>query len=311
VYGFDTFYTCFVFGFLGVYVIVTQNGTCEVGELKAVKYDQLQRYKLLETIVYWEGELSTKHLCEYFGIQRQQASRDIQTYIKSFAPSNLEYDASKRRYVATENFTACFIDSDIRSYLQLISQHKDGCLFVGKKAVTEVSLEYQQLNSELFKRLLYACTKKRNVTIDYRTLEKPEKTESVISPHTIFFLDGQWLLRAFCFTTNSFRNFNLTLFFATPMLMDSTTYVAKETDDGWNTTANINVTPDPRLTAVQKRIVEKEFSMDYGSLLINAKVCLIPMILNELGIDVNVYQPDPLSQKIIVENLNAIKRWVF
>ncbi|MDC2887907.1 hypothetical protein [Psychrosphaera algicola] len=82
-------------------------------------------------------------------------------------------------------------------------------------------------------------------------------------------------------------------------------------DDDWNTLVNINVIPDPRLSAVQKLVVENEFDMEFGSLLINTRVCFIPYLFKQLNIDVNITHPDPTEQKIVIENLNAIKRWVF
>jgi hypothetical protein len=38
-------------------------------------WEVLMRYRLIEIIALWEGRLTTNHLCNSFGIARQQASK--------------------------------------------------------------------------------------------------------------------------------------------------------------------------------------------------------------------------------------------
>ncbi len=61
-------------------------------EIAAVRWDLALRYRLIETVAWWEGRLTTGHLMQSFGISRQQASKDINSYIAEYAPKNLEYD---------------------------------------------------------------------------------------------------------------------------------------------------------------------------------------------------------------------------
>ena len=56
------------------------------------RWDLLLRYRYIEIIALWEGRLTTRHLCETFGIGRQQASKDINTYLRKVGPDNLVYD---------------------------------------------------------------------------------------------------------------------------------------------------------------------------------------------------------------------------
>ena len=65
-------------------------------QLKQVRWDLALRYRLIETVVWWEGRLTTGHLIQSFGISRQQASKDINTYINEHAPENLTYDKQIR-----------------------------------------------------------------------------------------------------------------------------------------------------------------------------------------------------------------------
>ena len=60
------------------------------------RWEQLLRYRFIEIVAMWEGRLTTRHLCDVFGIGRQQASKDINNYKRSIGPGNLEYDPIAR-----------------------------------------------------------------------------------------------------------------------------------------------------------------------------------------------------------------------
>ena len=64
--------------------------------MSTLRWEQLLRYRFIEIIVLWEGRLTTRHLCEVFGIGRQQASKDINNYKRTIGPGNLEYDSQQK-----------------------------------------------------------------------------------------------------------------------------------------------------------------------------------------------------------------------
>ncbi|MBN0259603.1 WYL domain-containing protein, partial [Pseudomonas aeruginosa] len=40
--------------------------------IESVRWDLALRYRLIETVAWWEGRLTTNHLIQSFGISRQQ-----------------------------------------------------------------------------------------------------------------------------------------------------------------------------------------------------------------------------------------------
>nr|WP_289933796.1 hypothetical protein [Pseudomonas aeruginosa] len=78
--------------------------------IESVRWDLALRYRLIETVAWWEGRLTTNHLMQSFGISRQQASKDINSYISKYAPKNLEYDKHLKGYVPSRHFKPLFID---------------------------------------------------------------------------------------------------------------------------------------------------------------------------------------------------------
>ena len=85
-------------------------------EIESVRWDLALRYRLIETVVWWEGRLTTGHLMQSFGISRQQASKDINSYITDYAPKNLEYDKHLKGYVPSRHFKPLFIDDSASAY---------------------------------------------------------------------------------------------------------------------------------------------------------------------------------------------------
>ena len=78
--------------------------------ISQVRWDLALRYRLIETIAWWEGRLTTGHLMQSFGISRQQASKDINTYLNEHAPKNLTYDRHLKGYKPSQQFQPLFID---------------------------------------------------------------------------------------------------------------------------------------------------------------------------------------------------------
>jgi predicted DNA-binding transcriptional regulator YafY len=89
------------------------------------RWDLLLRYRLIETVAYWEQRLTTNHLMHAFGIGRQQASRDINAYLKDLAPGNLVYDTKLKGYRPTEGFTPKFTRCSPDEYLHLLATQSD------------------------------------------------------------------------------------------------------------------------------------------------------------------------------------------
>ena len=53
------------------------------------RWEQLLRYRYIELIALWEGRLTTRQLCETFGIGRQQANKDLTSYRRGLTRGDL------------------------------------------------------------------------------------------------------------------------------------------------------------------------------------------------------------------------------
>lgn len=195
-------------------------------EIESVRWDLALRYRLIETVVWWEGRLTTNHLMQSFGISRQQASKDINSYITDYAPKNLEYDKHLKGYVPSRHFKPLFIDDSASAYLHLLSQnyerapHIDGLALA--YAHTEVlGVPDRSVRPEVLRPLLKACREGLRLECEYVSFTTPEVETRLIAPHTLIYTGMRWHVRAYCEKNRDYRDFVLSRFRGEPDLMDA------------------------------------------------------------------------------------------
>jgi len=186
-------------------------------EIESVRWDLALRYRLIETVVWWEGRLTTGHLMQSFGISRQQASKDINSYITDYAPKNLEYDKHLKGYVPSRHFKPLFIDDSASAYLHLLNQNHDRAPHIEGLALayahTEVLLVPDRtVRPELLRPLLRACREGLRLECEYVSFTTPDGETRLIAPHTLIYTGMRWHVRAYCEKNRDYRDFVLSRF---------------------------------------------------------------------------------------------------
>ena len=74
---------------------------------------------------------------------------------------------------------------------------------------------------------------------------------------------------------------------------------------------NVCLTPDQRLAAQQQDIVVNDYGMTDNRLLIQMRGALVRYLLQVMRIDMNVIEADPRAQQVIIQNMDAVKQWLF
>ena len=284
--------------------------------IEQVRWDLALRYRLIETVAWWEGRLTTVHLIQSFGISRQQASKDINTYITEHAPKNLTYDKQLKGYVPSKQFKPLFIDDSASAYLHLLYQnnarapHIEGlALAYAHTLVLEVP--DRSINAEILRPLLKACREHLRLEIEYVSLANPEPEVRLIAPHTLIYTGMRWHVRAFCEKNKSYRDFVLSRLRGVPEVMDNITENGIEGDDEWNTEVPVLIIPDERLVPAQRAIIEKDFGMVDGKLEISSRQAMVKYVLQRYQIDPKKLDPKPEAQQIWVGNLKGLKAWLY
>lgn len=284
-------------------------------DIQQVRWDLALRYRLIETVVWWEGRLTTGHLIQSFGISRQQASKDINTYINEHAPKNLTYDKQLKGYIPSKHFKPLFIDDSASAYLHLLNQthsrapHVEGlALAYAHTMVLEVP--DRTIRPEVLRPLLKACRESEVIAVEYVSLANPVPETRLIAPHTLVYTGMRWHVRAYCEKNRMYRDFVLSRLRGQPEFERRTENLI-DADEDWNTEVAVVIEPDSRLKPEQKAIIEADFGMEEGMLTIPTRRALVKYVLQRFQIDPKKLDPKAAAQQIVVKNLDDLKPWLY
>ncbi|MGR5419677.1 helix-turn-helix transcriptional regulator [Vibrio sp. PNB22_4_1] len=279
-----------------------------------IRWDLLFRYRMIEVIALWEGRLTTNHLIKSFGIGRQQASKDINTYLTDIAPGNLVYDKQLKGYKPSDSFSPQVTKGHADEYLHILSRSKDMTitfkeLDMGFDNTTMIRPVTRNIAPQILRPIVQAIRENKRVDISYTSLKDGAEVERIISPHTLVCTPLRWHVRAYCEHSKGYRDFVLSRIRGIPCL-EAKNVMGKANDDLWNTPLAIELIPDPRLTETQAAVVAHDYGMENGTLTIPTNAALVRYVLDTYNIDINVLDSNPKGQQIIVGNFEKIKQYL-
>lgn len=283
--------------------------------IEQVRWDLALRYRLIETITWWEGRLTTGHLMQSFGISRQQASKDINSYINEYAPKNLTYSKSLKGYVPSKAFKPLFIDDSASAYLHLLNQNHERAPHIDGLALAYAHTEVlhvpdRTIRPEVLRPLLKACREGLRLETEYVSFSTPISEIRLIAPHTLIYTGMRWHVRAYCEKNGEYRDFVLSRLRGEPDVLDTSAF-SRKADTGWNTLVDVIIEPDQRLTPEQKNIIEIDYGMQNGQLILPSRGALVQYVLQRFQIDANKVESRASAQQIVVTNLNALQPWLY
>ena len=283
--------------------------------IEQVRWDLALRYRLIETVVWWEGRLTTGHLIQSFGISRQQASKDINTYITEHAPRNLTYDKQLKGYIPSKHFKPRFIDDSASAYLHLLYQNNERAPHIEGLALAYAHTKVlevpdRSIRPQILRPLLKACREGLRLETEYVSLANPEPEVRLIAPHTLVYTGMRWHVRAYCEKNGKYRDFVLSRLRGEPELLGKSDNPIGE-DHVWQTAVDLVITPDQRLAAAQRAIIEADLGMVDGQLVIPSRQALVKYVLQRYQIDPKNLDPKPEAQQIVVKNLQELKPWLY
>ena len=280
-----------------------------------LRWDQILRYRLIEIIAYWEGRLTTNHLCDTFKIGRQQASKDINHYKNELAPNNLEYDNQLKGYRPGEGFKPLFTSGTPDEYLNLLYQNqilKKSFPEFGMKPVSTLAIQppVRSVKPETLRPIIEGIRKQERLEVDYVSIASPNREGRIISPHTLVYNGVRWHVRAYCEKNGDYRDFVLSRFKSIPESIGATSN-KKEQDTLWNTPLTLTLSPDPRLSQDQQEVLIEEYNMQNGVLEIETNAALATYVLRELQVEHRFLEQEATAQQLILTNLAEVKPYLF
>ena len=278
------------------------------------RWEQLLRYRYIELIALWEGRLTTRQLCETFGIGRQQANKDLTSYRRGLTRGDLVYDAVAKYYSPSEDFAPTLTQGLASEYLQMAAQQSDvqqilGDLPVASANVEVIAAPLREVPASLLRPIIRAMAESRRIDVDYVSLNNPDREGRIIVPHTLVWTGYRWHVRAWCEKNRDYRDFVLSRFRGDADLMDASDHTEAD-DQAWHTHVTLEITPDNRLTPDQQEVIAHDYGMTNGQLKLTVRAKLAPYLLQLLNLNVGKQLEDARAQQIVLANYDEISPWL-
>ena len=279
---------------------------------KGTSWGQNRRLEFIDFRLLWEGRINRSDLTDFFDISVPQASLDLARY-QEMAPDNVEYDRKEKAYVATARFAPLITPEDSSRFLNSLLAVNLGMMsremsFVGWYpnfgAVLSPSRQIEPRN--LF-HVLEAMRKKLTLEIDYQSLTRPSQTTRKISPHAIAYDGFRWHTRAYCHEHEDFRDF----VFARILVIGrkSPSSIDPSKDAAWHTVLKLVLAPHPDLPPAQRRIIELDYGMKDGTVVVETRQALLFYMLRRLGLDKSA-EKSAQAQQIVLANAKELAPYI-
>lgn len=272
-----------------------------------IRWDLLLRYRLIEIVALWEGRLTTNHICHSFGIGRQQASKDINTYLRELAPGNLVYNRHLKGYVPAADFKPVVTRGQVNEYQDLLSRQQNlsetfADLELGLPGNTVIPEPSRHIAPQTMRAVVTATRYHRQLRASYVSLSRPEVADSILEPHSLVCAGNNWHVRAWCNANREFRDFALSRFQDQPEALRQKARHTAQQDEDWQRVVTLEIAPDQRLTEGQQKIIANDYGMEHSKLTLETRAALAPYVLSRLGITFDNLHPDPLIQQLELAN---------
>ncbi|WP_374571948.1 WYL domain-containing protein [Phenylobacterium sp.] len=275
-----------------------------------IRWGAEQRLEFIEFRAFWEGGVNRSDLMERFGVSTPQASNDLSQY-RELAPDNLAYDASAKRYVASEAFKPVFLAPNPDRYLSQLRARAEGVLsaeetWLGALPVAEaMPIPARKVDAGLFRQLLAVIREGGSVEVLYQSMspERPDSLWRRVTPHA-FATDGlRWHVRAYCHLDSNYKDFILSRWRS--LRSPGPAGRLAESDKDWRETFSVVLEPNPALSKNQRDAVAWEYDMPNGSAVLAVRKAMLYYLKKRLRLD--VLGDAPAETPVVVANRDAFE----
>ena len=264
------------------------------------------RLEFIEWRLFWEGHINRSDLEEQFGISTPQASVDLRHY-KELAGSNIEYNATQKRYVASKDMRPRFLRVSanhlllqLRALVSSVLRRED--MWFSELPRADIAPEIgRDVRPVVLRKVLDAIRTRRALSVRYQSLTSSRWRD--MAPHAIAFDGHRWHARAWCCERKEFRDFVLTRIERLGKLKPVS--FNPEHDLEWSGTARLRLCPDPGLTEEQSQAIQRDYDMRGGIREIKIRLSLAYYFIKRMNLDLDCLEP--ARAQIRLANLREVE----
>ena len=281
-----------------------------MGEGKpSLRWSVEQKLQFIEFRLFWEGHVNRADLMDTFGVSLNQASGDLNRYI-ALAPDNMVYDKSGKTYVRSPAFSPHFLKPDATQYLAQVRSVAEGIVapedaWIGNlPAFDATPAPARGIDPAVLRSIVIAIRRREAVEVRYQSMSSPDPEWRWIAPHALAFDGFRWHARSFCEKSGEYRDFVISRIIETRQSRSTQMQTAADAD--WDEIVQLEIGPHPALSQNQKRVIELDYGMQNGRVVIPVRRALLYYALKRLGLDTDPAARKPQDQQIILLNTNDI-----
>ena len=281
-----------------------------MGEGKpSLRWSVEQKLQFIEFRLFWEGHVNRADLMDKFGVSLNQASGDLNRYI-ALAPDNMVYDKSGKTYVRSPAFSPHFMKPDATQYLAQVRSVAEGIVapedaWIGNlPAFDATPAPARGIDPAVLRSIVIAIRRREAVEVRYQSMSSPDPEWRWIAPHALAFDGFRWHARSFCEKSGEYRDFVISRIVETRQSRSTQMQTAADTD--WDEIVQLEIGPHPALSQNQKRVIELDYGMQNGRVVIPVRRALLYYALKRLGLDTDPAARKPQDQQIILLNTNDV-----
>ena len=232
-----------------------------------MKKDTLERFAYLETQLYWGGGITAGELARAFGLARQTAQGTIDHY-RRLHPGNLEFNASKKRHVARQNFASQYVRAGASEFLDalrgemMIAHYREIEDWSSLSLHDADRLLRPALRQDPIHVVLSALRKQHAVTMEYQS--KLRMLSRDFSPNHLIFSDNRYHVRGYCHVTRQYLDFVMSrIVHAEP---SPEAWFSAHDDTDWNQIVKLRFRPNPQLPEEAQLALSGDHALDQDGL---------------------------------------------
>lgn len=281
-----------------------------MGEDKpSLRWGVEQKLQFIEFRLFWEGHVNRGDLIDKFGISQNQASGDLNRYI-ALAPDNMVYDKSGKSYVRSSSFKPLFLKPDASQYLAQVRSVAEGIVapedaWIGNLPTFDATPSPARgIDPTVLRSIVIAIRRREAVEVRYQSMSSPDPEWRWIAPHALAFDGFRWHARSFCEKSGEYRDFVISRIIDTRQ--SRSTEMQATADVAWDEIVALEIGPHSELSPNQKRVIELDYGMQNGRVVIPVRRALLYYALKRLGLDTDPAARNPQDQQIVLINKDAI-----
>jgi hypothetical protein len=258
-----------------------------IEQIWPVRWGQKRRLEFIEFRLLWEGRVNRSDLINFFGISVPQASLDFAKY-RELAPANAVYDGTQKAYLAGADFSPVLASNSADAYLNRVRAVETGNLelsstFLGwQPPLGVVAGPSRTTEASILRLMLQGIRERKILKIEYQPMSTGAADMRAISPHALGFDGFRWHARAFCHQHSDFRDFVLARILK--IALEDASGIDPATDMDWNQFVEAVIVPGADLSASQQRVIELDYGMEHGRLVLRVREALLFYFLRHLGL---------------------------